>query len=243
MPCRYNARRRQFLAMQLDIFEHSRDVMLRNDALQALQQRDAAAARAAATASGGRVSGRHGAGRRWPCWCTALEAPVSPLVHPACRCRPRRCCSLRDQVAPAATRLFGEHRRRRLVRPALAAGWPSARRGWASAPSTRDSHAAALWLQAGDFAAAADAVAAHRIMAAHSRTAGLDVRSTLAARGPGQLAGACWPNSPGWHRCASMHCCSGWPIRCCDACAGSSTPGFEGERRSPATWPGCRPGC
>lgn len=33
--------------MQLDIFEHSRDVMLRNDVVHALEQRDAAAARAA----------------------------------------------------------------------------------------------------------------------------------------------------------------------------------------------------
>ena len=33
--------------MQLDIFEHSRDVMLRNDVLQALQQHDAARAHSA----------------------------------------------------------------------------------------------------------------------------------------------------------------------------------------------------
>ena len=33
--------------MQLDIFEHSRDVMLRNDVVQALEQHDAGAARAA----------------------------------------------------------------------------------------------------------------------------------------------------------------------------------------------------
>ena len=32
---------------QLDIFAHSRDVMLRNDVLQALERRDAASARAA----------------------------------------------------------------------------------------------------------------------------------------------------------------------------------------------------
>ena len=33
--------------MQLDIFEHSRDVMLRNDVISALERHDAAAARAA----------------------------------------------------------------------------------------------------------------------------------------------------------------------------------------------------
>ena len=33
--------------MQLDIFEHSHDVMLRNDVIQALERHDAAAARAA----------------------------------------------------------------------------------------------------------------------------------------------------------------------------------------------------
>jgi hypothetical protein len=34
-------------AMQFDIFEHSREVMLRNDTVHALEQRDAQAARAA----------------------------------------------------------------------------------------------------------------------------------------------------------------------------------------------------
>jgi len=146
----------EFLAMQLDIFEHSRDVMLRNDALQALQQRDAAAARVAAQ----RLAEGFPADvalDELALLCAALEAPVSPSFtwHDDATAA---LCNLRDQVAPAATRLFGSTDGaawcsplwRRLAERAAPLGFSA---------EHEHSHAASLWLQAGDAGAAADAVA------------------------------------------------------------------------------------
>jgi hypothetical protein len=143
------------LSQQLDLFAHSRDVMLRNDALQALQQRDAGRARAARVA-------------------LAAEAPADPLLpalatvarelehrddapfadHDALAAERRR---LDRESAPAARHVFGgadadvwlRPLRRTLAQRADALPFVAAR---------ADDHAATLWLQAEDWAAAAAAV-------------------------------------------------------------------------------------
>jgi len=142
--------------MQLDIFEHSRDLMLRNDALQALQQRDGVAARAA-----------------WRVLAAEYPqdpnlAPLAVLVaalehahsvafesHGAARVEFEH---LHDEVEPAARLQFGH---------ADAAAWMAPLwRGAAQRavrlefkPDGCDTHAAPLYLRAGDFAQAADAAA------------------------------------------------------------------------------------
>lgn len=141
--------------MQLDIFEHSRDVMLRNDALQALQQRNAAAARTAAQHLAQEFP-TDAALADLALLCDALEAPARPtfIRHDDAT---SALCSLRDQVAPAAARLFGSTDSatwcgplwRRLAELSALLGFSA---------EHEHSHAAALWLQAGDAAAAADAV-------------------------------------------------------------------------------------
>lgn len=142
--------------MQLDLFEHSRDLMLRNDVLHALERRDASAARRA--------------------WCdlqsqyaddgalTALDVLVSSL-EPA----PQGAFSSTAQAASAVDAL--QHS----VAAAAHHLWPAATASawlaplWArlaeraaALPYDADAgelHAAALWLRAGHFGHAAAAAA------------------------------------------------------------------------------------
>src|SRR5260370_40330740 len=92
--------------MQLDLFADSRDVMLRNDVLDALQRRHAVDARQAWE----RLTREYPADDTVPVLAvliTALEdAPTARFVdHPALA-EARRVLS--DEIAPAARRLFGE---------------------------------------------------------------------------------------------------------------------------------------
>ena len=142
--------------MQLDIFEHSRDVMLRNDVLQALQQRDAIAARGAAQCLAQEFP-NDGALADLQTLAAALEAPPGTAFaqHGDAASAIR---GLRDDIEPACLRLFGSADGaawcrplwRRLAERAAALGFD---------PGHEHSHAAALWLLAGQAAAAADAVA------------------------------------------------------------------------------------
>jgi hypothetical protein len=142
--------------MQLDIFEHSRDVMLRNDALQALQRRDPVAARAA-----------------WQALATecprdpnlpsldvlvAVLEPVdsAPFEHPAAAQAVLQ--HLQDTVQAEARRQLGDTDGSAWMAPLWRHAAQRAAR-LAFRPDCGDAHAAALWLRAGDFAAAADAVA------------------------------------------------------------------------------------
>lgn len=143
--------------MQLDIFEHSRDVMLRNDVVHALEQRDAAMARAS-----------------WQ--ALATECPQDPSLpsllvlteaiearsqaafrdHEALR-HARQ--AVQDHIQPAALRTFGEKGAAAWLCPlwrdlAQRAG-PLAFRG-----DCGEDHAAPLWLRAGDWKAVVDVVAA-----------------------------------------------------------------------------------
>ncbi len=141
--------------MQLDIFEHSRDLMLRNDVLHALQRRDAAAAQTAmaqlqaeypfdaALPDLGRL--QH-----------ALARSSAPAFadHAAASQALRQ---LRDELAPAAQRLLGTADGNAWMRPV----WRQSARQVAALEfraEQADDDAAALWLLAGDAASAATAV-------------------------------------------------------------------------------------
>jgi len=141
--------------MQLDIFEHSRDLMLRNDVLHALQRRDVAAARTAMallqaeyphdTALPDLVRLLH-----------AIEQSVAPaFADLAAAAQVLR--QLRAEPAPAAQRLLGSAEGATWMRPV----WQQAARRSAALEfraEHADCHAAELWLLAGDAAAAATAV-------------------------------------------------------------------------------------
>jgi hypothetical protein len=141
--------------MQLDIFADSRDVMLRNDVLDALQRRHAAAARQA-----------------WQ-WLADEYPEDDTLItltiligelerdttayfadHRALDVARR---ALSDDVEPAAVRLLGDSAGRAWLIPCWRAlaqrATPLSFRA-----DDSDNHAAPLWLHAGDWAAAAEAI-------------------------------------------------------------------------------------
>ncbi len=148
---------------QLDIFADSRDVALRNAVLEALERRDAASARTA----------MEGLAAEYPC-DSALHAMTvlvqeleggsnTPFADHAALAAARR--HIEDEVVPAVRRVLPAQ----TVCAWLAPCWSSlaqraaglAFRG-AEAPNDAGSHAgnhaAPLWLLAGDWAAAGDAV-------------------------------------------------------------------------------------
>lgn len=142
--------------MQLDIFEDSRDTLLRNDVLDALERGETGVAQAA-----------------WQRF--ANEYPLDPTLrllavliaaleqrmltafadHDAARDARR---ALTDEIEPAALRLFGERAGAAWLLPF----WrENAQRSAALAfrADRQEDHAAPVWLRAGDWAQAADAVA------------------------------------------------------------------------------------
>lgn len=141
--------------MQLDIFEHSRDVMLRNELAQALQRRDAQAAKSARQA-------------------LATEYPVDPALADAATLLEslsyfdaarfaapaevqQTCERVEKDVAPAARRQFGGA----AADAWLSTLWASLARRASQLPYCRDepqSHCAELWLRAGEWEAAVEAV-------------------------------------------------------------------------------------
>ena len=144
-----------FIAMQLDLFEHSRDTVLRNDVLSALERHDAAAARTAWQAFA--VEFAHDP--NLPPLAALVEAlehrtDAPRADHDAVRAARQ---ALSERIEPAAGRMLG----------AAGAAWPAplwrqtARRA-AALPFRADQdedHCAPLWLRGGDGATAADAVA------------------------------------------------------------------------------------
>jgi len=142
--------------MQLDIFDHGRDLMLRNDVLAALEQRDVAAAQA----SWGELQEEYPDDASLATLALLIEAQErspGPAFgdHEALHQARRR---MADTVGPAAHRSFD---------PPTAAAWLAglwrdlAQRA-APLPfraECSDDHAVPLWLLAGDWPAAMDAVA------------------------------------------------------------------------------------
>ena len=141
--------------MQLDLFADSRDVMLRNDVLDALQRRHACDARQAWE----RLTGEYPADDTAPILAvliTAIEnVPTARFVsHPALVAARR---VLADEIAPAARRLLGEQAAGAWLVPC----WRTLAQRAAALPFDADSsdhHAAPVWLQAGDWDAAKQAV-------------------------------------------------------------------------------------
>ncbi|HMO44691.1 MAG TPA: hypothetical protein PKB14_01520 [Rubrivivax sp.] len=141
---------------QLDIFDHSADLMLRNDVLHALERRDAAASRQAWQ----RLQAEYGddiALADLQRLVSVLEQPeYRPFTAPAEVREALR--GIEDELAPAAQRLWAA--------PAAAAWltplWSALAQRAGQLPfegAAAGCHAAALHLRAGDFAAVAAAVA------------------------------------------------------------------------------------
>ena len=141
--------------MQLDIFEHSRDVMLRNDVVHALERRDGPAARVAWDTLA----------RECPvdeCLASllllvkAVEGCGQPVFRDHDALRHARLAQQND-IEPAAQRTFGDKAATAWLGPL----WRELAQRAAPLAFRADhgeDHAAPLWLRAGDWMAAAEAV-------------------------------------------------------------------------------------
>ncbi len=141
--------------MQLDIFEHSRDVMLRNDVLQALQQRDGALARTGVQILADEFpNDPHLA----PLLVLVARLQAAPLPVFADHAQAQQALlSLDEHTAPAARRALGDVAATAWLRPLFSELARCARQLPFDAAHS-PTHAAALWLRAGEFQAAHDAV-------------------------------------------------------------------------------------
>ncbi len=141
--------------MQLDIFENSRDTMLRNDVLSALERGEVAEAQAGWQ----RFHNEYPLDQSLRALAVLIAAlaqrtPTAFADHDALR---EACRALIEDVEPAALRLFGEKpaaawlvpRWRETAQRAAPLGFITAR---------SEDHAAPLWLRAGDGGQAAAAV-------------------------------------------------------------------------------------
>lgn len=141
--------------MQLDIFGDSRDVMLRNDVLDARHRRDAVSALQAWQ----RLAGEFPDDDTVAGLATLIDVLDSDVTtpfadHPALAAA---CCRRNDEVEPAARRLLGDARGQAWV----ASCWRTVAQQAAALPfraEVSDLHAAPLWLRAGDWGEARRAV-------------------------------------------------------------------------------------
>jgi len=141
--------------VQLDIFEHSRDLMLRNDALNALERRDALESRAAVQALAAEFA-HDDALPMLDLLVTTLERPEgAPFADPAEAALALQ--HVQRDIEPAAQRLWGAQAGAAWLAPLWRQLAQRAARLVFRAEAA-ETHAAALWLKAGDFAAAAQAV-------------------------------------------------------------------------------------
>ncbi|SEJ90904.1 hypothetical protein [Paraburkholderia diazotrophica] len=145
----------QTTMQQLDIFADSHDVMLRNDVLAPLQRRDATAARTALALLAAEYPD-DGALPAMTVLVRELESTsTAPFADRAALANARQ--HLEDVVTPAARRVLPAQ----AVQPWLVPCWRALAARAASLAfraTEADSHAAPLWLLAGDGAAAIDAV-------------------------------------------------------------------------------------
>lgn len=141
--------------MQLDIFDHSREVMLRNDVVDALEQRDAAVAQAAWRTLASEFPGDESLpALRVLADAVAARERLAFGDH-AALCQARQ--ALQQTTQPAALRTFGDQR----AVAWLAFLWEELAQRAAPLvfrPDHEEDHAAALWLRAGNYKAAASAV-------------------------------------------------------------------------------------
>lgn len=140
---------------QLDIFAHSRDVMLRNDVLDALQRRDSTRAREAWRALAAAFPEDADLPALEVLARTLEQHSDAPLPDHDALARERQ--GLAEDVAEAARQALGAESGRAWLRPL----WQALAARSASLPfqaARADDHAAALWLRAEDWQAAARAV-------------------------------------------------------------------------------------
>jgi hypothetical protein len=145
--------------VQLDIFEHGREVMLRNDAVHALERRDASGSRLAVE----RLALEYPGDDALPALRTLVEYVQASEIgrHEAFRAHEAAGQArqmLVETIHPAARRTFGDPG----AASWLTTSWQAlAQRAGSLAFDARhpQDHAAALWLRAGNWEAAADAVA------------------------------------------------------------------------------------
>lgn len=140
--------------MQLDIFEHSRDIMLKNDVIGALERRDATAARSKCAALY----------REYPdsVCMQDLDLMIEALEKPIPRIQTHQDLStnrqwLADSVEPATLRVLGKRTGHVWLSPL----WKDLAISAAALPfnpNTPFDHGAPIWLRMGDFAAAVAAV-------------------------------------------------------------------------------------
>lgn len=140
--------------MQLDIFEHSRDVMLKNDVIGALERRDATDAR----------SNRAALYSEYPdSLCMQdLDQMIEALEKPRSRIQTHQDLStaqqwLADSVEPATLRVLGNRTGQVWLSPL----WKDLATSAAALPfhpNTPFDHGAPIWLRMGDWAAAVSTV-------------------------------------------------------------------------------------
>lgn len=144
------------LPQQLDIFEHSPVVMLRNDATDALLRRQPIAARAAvAELARASPDDPHLPTMRLLAGSLARQAEPSPLADHDALATARR--HLQEEALPAANQVFDSRDAARFMRPA----WQELARRCATLAflsSRPDDHAAPLWLRAEAWSEAVQAV-------------------------------------------------------------------------------------
>ena len=142
--------------MQLDIFEHSRDTMLRNDVLHALERGEVGAATAACE----RFVGEYPVDQSLLALARLIAAleqrSDAPFAdHDGLRDARR---ALAGETEPAAMSLFGDRAGMAWLVP-FWRGLAQRAAPLAFRADRPEDHAAALWLHAGEWALAADAVA------------------------------------------------------------------------------------
>ena len=141
--------------LQLDIFEHSRDLMLRNDVLGALEQRDAAAARCAWR----KLLAEYPHDKTLPALerlvLTLERADSAPITDHTTAAEAQR--ALRGEIEAAARQLWGDRDAAAWLAPLWCQLGQRAARLAFRAERT-DDHAVPMFLKGGDFESAAAAV-------------------------------------------------------------------------------------
>ncbi|MCY1263979.1 hypothetical protein D9M68_137960 [compost metagenome] len=141
---------------QLDLFEHSRDVMLRNDVLAALEQRNATAGREALL----RLTSEYPNDALAPTLAMLVGVLEHPVPEPVTSHAVLRdtCEAWSSQIVPAARRAFGDAGGTAWCLPL----WRTLAQAASHLPFRRDMpewHTAPLWIRAAEWLAARESIA------------------------------------------------------------------------------------
>ena len=205
-------------APQLDLFEHSRDTMLRNDALDALLRRDPAAA-AHATRLLADFDAQHGALPALQILVTALLAATDTAAFTCHDDAAQARAPLQQRVVPTACAQFGPMAGAVWLAP-LWRGLAQRAALLAFVPARPDDHAAPLWLRAAAAAVGGRAAQTNAYAAADAAAQAGAEAARAAAQAAAQAVQRIesWRRIPaplGWmaqarHRSAGLD--STWPL-------------------------------